>query len=86
MFGFDATADPALGSTPQGNSFVALMSLAVFYSVIPSCFKLSTLPFLWNYPLTEERQSRIRARLIRKADRMAKQAKQLEPAKGGKDS
>ena len=76
MFGFDATADPELGGTPQGNSFVALMSLALFYSVIPSCFKLCTLPFLWNYPLTEERQRRIRARLTRKAARMEQQVDQ----------
>ena len=73
VLGFDATADPTLGGTPEGNSFAALMSLAFFYSVIPSCFKLCALPFLWNYPLTEERQKRIRGRLERKAARIEQQ-------------
>ena len=70
LFGFDATADPALAGTEGGNAFGALMALAAFYSVVPSVVKLSTLPFLWTYPLTEERQARIRRRLEAKAARL----------------
>ena len=73
-FGFDATADPALAGQDGGNAFGALMALALFYSVVPSCFQLCTLPFLWTYPLTEERQARIRGLLERKAARLARAA------------
>lgn len=73
LFGFDATVDPGLAGTERGNTFGALMALTVFYSVVPSLVKLSTLPFLWTYPLTEERQARIRRRLEAKAQRLARQ-------------
>ena len=69
LFGFDATADPALGGQAGGNTVGALMALALLYSVVPSCLKLCTLPFLWTYPLTEARQARIRRRLAAKAAR-----------------
>ena len=71
LFGFDATADPALGGEAGGNTVGALLALALLYSVVPSCFKLCTLPFLWTYPLTETRQARIRRRLAAKAARLA---------------
>jgi len=43
-----------------------LLMLAVLYSIVPAAFKFIALPFIWNYPLTEERQIRIRARLDRR--------------------
>ncbi len=58
------------GPTLRLDAFGALMALAAFYSVVPSVVKLSTLPFLWTYPLTEERQARIRRRLEAKAARL----------------
>jgi len=66
LFGFDALADPALAGTAEGNSSSSLFMLAVLYSIVPAGFKFIALPFIWNYPLTEERQIRIRARLDRR--------------------
>ena len=66
LFGFDALADPALAGTAEGNSSGSLFMLAVLYSIVPAGFKFIALPFIWNYPLTEERQIRIRARLDRR--------------------
>ena len=66
LFGFDALADPALAGTAEGNSSSSLFMLAVLYSIVPAAFKFIALPFIWNYPLTEERQIRIRARLDRR--------------------
>ena len=70
LFGFDPTADPSLRGTVNGNSNIAIIGLTIMYSVIPSLFKISTLPFIWNYPLTEERQIRIRGYLERKIKRV----------------
>tara|TARA_A100001011_G_scaffold210061_1_gene218326 strand:- start:2463 stop:2819 length:357 start_codon:yes stop_codon:yes gene_type:complete len=70
LFGFDPTADPSLRGTVNGNSIIAIIGLTIMYSVIPSLFKISTLPFIWNYPLTEERQIRIRGYLERKIKRV----------------
>lgn len=50
-FGFDANADP-MNTT---NTWTALIWLACFYSVIPAIFKFVGMPFLWKYPLTEEK-------------------------------
>ena len=66
FFGFDPTADVELGGTAAGNSDASLMWLAVLYSIIPAGLKFIALPFIWNYPLTEERQQRIRARIERR--------------------
>ncbi len=66
FFGFDALADPGLAGTAEGNSKSALIMLAVLYSIVPAGFKIIALPFIWKYPLTEERQIRIRARLERR--------------------
>ena len=83
FFGFDATLDPLLGGQPGGNTFSALMALAIFYSVVPSCFKLATIPWLWNYPLTEQRQARIRRLLESKAARLESETKPvLQPNLG----
>ncbi len=64
--GFDALADPELVGTAEGNSRASLIWLAVLYSIVPAGFKLLALPFIWKYPLTEERQIRIRDRLDRR--------------------
>ncbi len=71
LFGFDATADPSLARTPEGNSSTSLIVLALAYSIIPAGLKFIALPFIWRYPLTEERQVRIRARLERRGVRVA---------------
>lgn len=66
MFGFDAMADPALARTPDGNSSTSLIVLTLCYSIIPALIKFVALPFIWNYPLTEKRQARIRQRIERR--------------------
>ncbi|MCZ6855016.1 MAG: MFS transporter [Gammaproteobacteria bacterium] len=79
FFGFDALADPELAGTAAGNSSSSLLMLAILYSIVPAGFKFIALPFIWNYPLTEARQIRIRARLDRRG--VSVQA-QSAPAKG----
>lgn len=74
--GFDALADPDLARTAEGNSSSSLIMLAVLYSIVPAGFKLIALPFIWKYPLTEERQIRIRARLERRGVSVQAQAKE----------
>ena len=66
VFGFDATADPALARTPDGYSETSLLVLTLCYSIIPALIKFVALPFIWNYPLTKERQARIRERIERR--------------------
>jgi GPH family glycoside/pentoside/hexuronide:cation symporter len=66
LFGFDATADPALARTTGGNSETSLLVLTLAYSIIPAFIKFLALPFIWRYPLTEERQRRIRERIERR--------------------
>ena len=48
--GFDQLADPENTT----NTWGALLWLACLYSVIPALFKFVAMPFLWNWPLTEE--------------------------------
>jgi len=64
--GFDPTADPAAAGTPDGNTSSALVWIALLYSIIPATLMLTTLPYIWRYPLTEERQRRIRERIERR--------------------
>ena len=71
LFGFDATADPSLARTAEGNSSLSLLMLALAYSIIPAALKFIALPFIWRYPLTEERQVRIRQRLERRGVRVS---------------
>ena len=66
VVGFDATADPTLAGTPLGNSESSLFWITMLYSVIPASIKFIAFPFMWRYPLTEERQARIRARIERR--------------------
>ena len=58
-FGFDSLADP-INTT---NTTLALLMLAVTYSVIPAIFKFVAMPLLWHYPLTEERLLEIQAQI-----------------------
>ena len=66
FFGFDPQADPSLGGTVDGNATSSLIWLAVLYSIVPAGFKIISLPFIWGYPLTEQRQQRIRDRIERR--------------------
>ena len=66
LFGFDPTLEAGLSQAEGGNTNLALIGIALLYTVIPSCFYLVTLPWIWSYSLTEERQSRIRERLERR--------------------
>lgn len=66
FLGFDPQADPALGGTVSGNSETSLVWLTLLYAIIPAAFKIAALPFIWGYPLTEERQMRIRGRIERR--------------------
>jgi len=40
--------------------------LALLYSVIPAVMACVALPLLWNYPLTRERQAKMRAHIERR--------------------
>jgi Na+/melibiose symporter-like transporter len=68
-FGFDPTcASPALpkdGATCT-NTADAIFALANFYSIIPAIVALAAVPLLWRYPVTEERQKRLRAQIARR--------------------
>ena len=66
FFGFDPTADASLSGTPGGNSQSALLWVTLLYSIIPAAIKFIALPFIWRYPLTEERQRKIRERIERR--------------------
>lgn len=66
LFGFDATLEAGLSPAEGGNTNLALIGIVLLYTVIPCCFYLSTLPWVWSYSLTEERQAKIRERLERK--------------------
>ena len=66
FFGFDPQANPSLSGTNLGNSENALVWLALLYAIIPAALKIMALPFIWRYPLTEERLVRIRARIERR--------------------
>ncbi len=67
FFGFDPTLEAGLAPSDGGNTNLALLGIVLLYTVIPCCFYLATLPWVWTYTLTEERQARIQARLDRKA-------------------
>lgn len=69
FFGFDPIADPNLAGTVDGNSSASLLWLACLYSIIPATLNFIVVPMLWNYPLTEERQRRLREMLDRKIAR-----------------
>lgn len=60
---FDAQVDPLLTEAAGGNASGAKFVLACLYSIIPAGFWFLSIPFLWSYPLTEERQKQIRAQI-----------------------
>jgi glycoside/pentoside/hexuronide:cation symporter, GPH family len=72
FFGFDPLLDPDLVGTASGNSTTSLMWLACLYSIIPASLNFLILPMLSGYPLTEERQKRLRDRLDRKIARLGR--------------
>ena len=49
--GFDSLADP-MNTT---NTWFSLLVLTCVYSVVPALIKLTTVPILWNYELTEDK-------------------------------
>jgi Na+/melibiose symporter-like transporter len=57
-FGFDPASD--------ANSAAARLSVACLYSVVPAALACVALPLLWSYPLTRERQARLRERIARR--------------------
>ena len=61
-FGFDPASD--------ANTDTAKLALACMYSVIPAGIACIALPVLWNYPLTHERQERMRAHIERRDARL----------------
>jgi Na+/melibiose symporter-like transporter len=68
-FGFDPTcASPALirESATCTNSAGAIFALANFYSIVPAIVAVAAVPLLWRYPVTEERQKRLRAQIARR--------------------
>ena len=60
-YGFDPSA--------AENTESAKFALACLYSVIPALLACVALPLLWKYPLTRERQHRMRAHIERRVAR-----------------
>lgn len=63
FFGFD----PRIASAPG-----ELQWLAFCYAILPAVFFISALGLVWRYPLTAERQTRLRALIKRRNARLAK--------------
>ncbi|MEM7019065.1 MAG: MFS transporter [Pseudomonadota bacterium] len=64
-FGFDPSADE--------NTATAKLAVACLYSIIPAALACVALPLLWKYPLSRERQQRMRAHIERRDQRRAAQ-------------
>lgn len=62
-FGFDPSSTE--------NTAIAKLAVACLYSVIPALLACVALPLLWKYPLTRERQERMRAYIARRDLRRA---------------
>ncbi len=62
FFGFDPASD--------ANTDTAKMALACMYSVIPAGLACIALPLLWKYPLTHQRQQRMRDHIERRDARL----------------
>jgi GPH family glycoside/pentoside/hexuronide:cation symporter len=60
-YGFDPSADE--------NTATAKLALACLYSVIPAALACLALPLLWKYPLTRERQQKMRSHIERRDHR-----------------
>jgi Na+/melibiose symporter-like transporter len=63
-FGFDPTI--------ADNTDAAKMSVAVLYSIGPAILACVALPLLWKYPLSKQRQERMRAHIHRRDTRRLK--------------
>ncbi len=62
-FGFNPASDT--------NTETAKLAVACLYSIIPALLACVALPLLWKYPLTRERQQRMRAHIERRNERRA---------------
>ena len=51
-----------------GRPPLALLMLAILYSVVPAMFKFVAMPLLWKYPLTEAKLAEIQAEIRVKQD------------------
>ncbi len=60
---FDVQLDPTLSEAAGGNAASSKFLLACLYSIVPAGFWFLSIPFLWSYPLTEERQKEIRSQI-----------------------
>ena len=58
------------------NSDTAKLAVALLYSIIPAALACVALPLLWKYPLTRERQERMRRHIERRNLRRAGAAAQ----------
>ena len=65
-FGFDPTLEE--------NTAAAKMSVAVLYSIVPAILACVALPLLWKYPLSRERQERMRSHIQRRDERRLQKA------------
>ena len=52
------------GFNPESEGKTGLFALAALYSLLPAAFKIGAVALFWGYPITAERQRRIR-RMIR---------------------
>lgn len=66
LFGFDPAA--------ATNTDEAKMAVAWLYSIVPAALACVALPLLWKYPLTRERQERMRAHIERRDRRRRERA------------
>lgn len=68
------TVFPALeayGFTPRGpNTEQTIFALAIAYSLVPVVLKIIAITMVWNFPITAQRQARIRQRLNARAARV----------------
>lgn len=71
FFGFD----PRTASSPE-----ELQWLAFCYAIMPAVFFIGALWLTWNYPLTAERQARLRGLIERRIQRLMAEAEQLQRA------
>ena len=69
---FATTGAAYMGFDPasEANTATAKMAVAFLYSIIPAAISCMALPLLWRYPLTRERQQRMRAHIERRDTRM----------------
>ncbi|MCZ6710320.1 MAG: MFS transporter [Gammaproteobacteria bacterium] len=61
FFGFDPSSDE--------NTATAKLAVACLYSIVPAIVACIALPLLWNYPLTKDRQQRMREHIARRNER-----------------